>query len=309
MRGRAAGRLRLRAPAKVNLGLRVVGRRPDGYHDIDSLFAPLELADELELGPLDGPGESRLELAGEPPGVPAGAANLALRAARAFLAEAGQASGVALRLHKRIPAGAGLGGGSSDAGAVLRGLADLLPGAVAPGRLRELALGLGADVPFFLDPRPARVRGIGERLEPVAGLPALPLLLSGPGSELSTRAVYQAHDALPPALTPNPPSPTIGELFRLGGLEGGPQREALRALLANDLEPAAITICPAIVRLRACLEGSGAIAVGMSGSGATVFGVFGDRRAAEEAARELGAHPPVAGLWTEVTRTLASPES
>jgi 4-diphosphocytidyl-2-C-methyl-D-erythritol kinase len=308
----AERRLRLRAPAKVNLGLRVVGRRADGYHEIDSLLAPLELADEIELRLLDGAGESRLELAGAPAGVPSGTANLALRAACAFVAEAGGAWRVELRLHKRIPPAAGLGGGSSDAGAVLRGLRELLPGALGPERLGALALGLGADVPFFLDPRPALAQGIGERLAPVAGLPALPLLLASPGVELPTRAVYQVHDALAPALTPHPPSPTIDALFRLGGRGGRPQREALRELLANDLEPAATKICPAIAQLRLRLEGSDAIAVGMSGSGATVFGVFEDERAAAEAARELArpaADPRAAGLWTVVTRTLASPES
>ena len=156
--------MRVLAPAKLNLGLRIVGRRPDGYHELESVFAPIDLADELAIEIEEhsrGPAEVELELAGADPEVPGGASNLAARAAREFLAAAGLRARVRIALAKRIPAAAGLGGGSSDAGAVLRALAGRWPAALRRDALAALALGLGADVPFFLDPRTALVGGIG----------------------------------------------------------------------------------------------------------------------------------------------------
>jgi len=186
----------LAAPAKLNLGLRVLGRRPDGYHEIESLFVPLDFGDGLHIRRRAGPGIV-LRLGGEAAqGVPTGRENLAWQAAQGFLEAAGLDFGVALRLEKRIPAPGGLGGGSSDAGAVLRGLCALAPGR-AEG-VRGLALSLGADVPFFLDPRPALVEGVGERIQPVDGLPALDVAIAHPRLPLSTGAVYAAFDGAPP---------------------------------------------------------------------------------------------------------------
>jgi len=152
--------LTLSAPGKVNFGLRILGRRADGYHRLESLFLPIDLADTLQLSLRARPGIS-LTLAGDSEGVPGDERNLAVRAAGAFLAEAGSDRGVEIRLEKRLPAPGGLGGGSSDAGAVLRGLEELMPGAVSRARLGSLALRLGADVPFFLAPAPALVGGVG----------------------------------------------------------------------------------------------------------------------------------------------------
>ncbi len=297
-------RLELLAPAKLNFGLRVLGRRPDGYHEIESLFVPTELADEvaLELSP-----SARtfiaLDLEGEEPGVPAGEENLAVRAARSCLEALGHGAVLRIRLRKRIPAGAGLGGGSSDAGAVLRGLARLLPELGA--RLHEIAVGLGADVPYFLDPRPALVSGIGERIEPVAELPTLGLLLAHPGVPLSTARVYAAHDQLEAALTPAGQPPTMPAL---SGLRQNRRSVPLGDLLAmlravrNDLEPAAVRLCPGIARLRERMRAVGAAAVGMSGSGPTVFGVFRSEREAERAQAAFGAAAPVRAWRTRTLR-------
>lgn len=306
--------LALEAPAKINLGLRVCDRRPDGYHLIESLFVPLELADRLYVevrGREGAPEAVSLAVSGEcANGVPSGPTNLVARAARAFLEAAGRADlRLGIRLEKRIPAEAGLGGGSSDAGAVLRALSALLPGAVAPAALAAAALRLGADVPFFLDPRPAIVRGIGERIEPVAEMAALGLLLVHPGAGLSTAAVYAAFDALDGALTPRSPGPTVGP-------PGGRLApDALAALLENDLEPAAVRLCPALVSLRRRIAAAGALAVGMSGSGPTLFGVFADEAAAGRAAEQMGEQigrgdGPTEGrnLWTRVTRTVTAPK-
>ena len=183
--------MRIAAPAKVNFGLRIIGRRADGFHELESVFLPLDLADEVELE-TDGPAEPRVDfsLAEAAPGTPADASNLAARAAEAFLAASGLRRAVRIRLAKRIPAQAGLGGGSSDAGAVLRGLSERFPEALGGDALGALALGLGADVPFFLDPRPVLVSGVGERREPLKGWPAWTLLLANPGTPLSTGRVF-----------------------------------------------------------------------------------------------------------------------
>ena len=295
--------LTLAAPGKVNLGLRILGRRADGYHRLESLFLPIDLADTVELALRDRPGVA-LALAGDCAGVPGGEQNLAVRAAESFLAEAGSDRGVEILLEKRLPAPGGLGGGSSDAGAVLRGLAELLPGALAPARLRSLALRLGADVPFFLAPGPALVGGIGEEILPVDGLPSLALLLAHPGVALATATVYAEYDAGASSLTASGAGPSIRALLALreeaGRARAGPIETSLCALVANDLEPAASRLCPAVLELRKEIEATGALAVSLSGSGPTVFGVFPDAAAAAEAQRRM---PRRAGLRTWMVET------
>ncbi len=290
MTSRAPARIAVRAPAKLNLGLRITGRRSDGYHELDSVFVPIDLADELqvELGPA---AESSVALVqeGETAGLPeAGVENLAARAARAFLDAAKLRARVELRLSKRIPVAAGLGGGSSDAAAVLRALDALRPGALERQRLAELALGLGADVPFFLDPRPARVRGVGERIDPLEGVSGFDLLLVHPGVPLSTADVYAAYD-------------------RRGGDAGCGSSRSARLPggidLGNDLEAAAEALCPDLARLRDALERLGPLGVGMSGSGPTLFGVFPSPADAEAARQRLALTPPA---WARVARSLGS---
>ena len=292
---------RVAAPAKLNLGLRVVGRRADGYHELESLIVPLDLGDELDLEAIEAerPGvEFRLE--GAAPGVPGDAENLAARAAEQLLAVAGVAARVRVRLHKVLPAGSGLGGGSSDAGATLRALIELFPDALPPDRLARLALELGADVPYFLDPKPALVTGIGERIEPLTGLPSLAFLLVNPGSALSTEAVFRAFDASGAALTPRG---SDRRMRAISGLQQGDlhRPELFENLLENDLEPAASSLCRAIPRLRERVRASGALAVGMSGSGPTLFGVFEDE---ERAQAGLAAFPPP--LWARVAKSVGS---
>jgi 4-diphosphocytidyl-2-C-methyl-D-erythritol kinase len=290
----------LLAPAKLNLGLRVTGRRPDGLHEIESVFAPLDLADELELAVEPG-GRLRVRLAvSGADALPADERNLAFRAAEAFLRAAGLSARVRIALAKRIPLAAGLGGGSSDAGAVLRALSERFPDAVGEEALAELALGLGADVPFFLDPRPAIVSGIGERRAPLPGpLPPLAVLLANPGVALATRDVFAATAARPRATAA---TGGLSELWR-EALAGPPEGLVARLapLLANDLEPAAERLCPALAPLRAALRAAGAAAVGLSGSGATLYGLFATRAEAAAARSRLAAS---AGVWLRLARTL-----
>ena len=201
--GESPGRLTLRTPAKVNLGLRLVGQRADGYHLIESVFVPIDLYDEIELAWHAGPDaiQFSLEFAADcelPLGlsdVTAGPDNLVVRAAEAFRETSGQAGTLEIRLRKRIPAGAGLGGGSSDAGAVLAGLARLA-GTDSPDSdaLAAMALQLGADVPYFLAPEPAFVSGIGEQIEPIDSLPSFALVIANPGISVATAEVYRVAD-------------------------------------------------------------------------------------------------------------------
>lgn len=284
----------VRAHAKLNLGLRVVGRREDGYHTLESWFVPLDLADDVDLRVEPASkGRVRFRLRGGPPGLEADDRNLAARAALAFVAEADLAIDVDIELTKRIPAGAGMGGGSSDAGAVLRALAALHPGAVSSDRLAALALSLGADVPYFLDPRPARVRGIGETIEPIDGFPSLPVIVATPQPPLETAAVFRAWDRRQPidaaadsaALTPGEPGRSMRPPSALAnGIQW-------RRLLVNDLEAIAAGLHSGVARLRSEIERSGALAVGMSGSGPTVFGVFGDAEEARAAAEKISWEP------------------
>lgn len=294
-----------RAPAKVNLGLRLTGVRPDGYHLLDSLFVPIDLADRVDVE-VDAAPEPAVELALSGPeagDLPAGADNLVVRAAERFLAATGLSLRVAIELEKHIPSGAGLGGGSSDAAAVLRELARRFPQETAQIDLTALALALGADVPFFLDPTPSRVRGIGEQVEPVAGVPALALLLAHPGISLATAAVYANWDEHDGALTRKPPRPTMPAAFG-----PGLQASALHELLENDLEPPAVRLCPSIAQLQEQIRSLGAVAVGMSGSGATVFGIFENRSSAEDALdrSQRGKFGP--RVWARFAMTGASRE-
>jgi 4-diphosphocytidyl-2-C-methyl-D-erythritol kinase len=300
-------RLALRAPAKLNLGLRITGRRADGYHELESVFVPLELADELTLE-LGGHSGVRLTVCGDAAeGVPVDGRNLAWRAAVAFLREAGRDAGVSLALTKRVPSPAGLGGGSSDAGAVLRGLAALLPGGIPPPRLAALALTLGADVPFFLSPGPALVSGIGERIVPLSGLSGMPVLLAHPGVGLETKAVYAAFAAAG-SLTRRSAPPKLRALLALREEAGATRAhwpdasDQLRELVVNDLEPAASRLSAQVAKLREELSATGARAVGMSGSGPTMYAIY----ASETEARRAQQRVARAGLRTWLTRTLAS---
>ena len=297
----------LLAPAKLNLGLRIVGVREDGYHRLESLFVPLDLADELTVSARPGnPAGLVFALLGEATEAPGDAQNLAARAASAYLEASGLELQVRVELRKRVPVGAGLGGGSSDAAAVLRALDQLCPGAVPAQQLRDTALGLGADVPFFLDPCPSLVRGIGERVEPAAGIPSLPVLIVNPGVSLATAAVYAEFDRLAGTLTPAPSRPTLRPLAG----RGSDQRSSLdlekwltTERLQNDLEAPAARLLPEIRQLGERLRAAGAFAIGMSGSGATMFGVFRDQESATAGFRRAAFEAPI---WARVAATAGS---
>jgi 4-diphosphocytidyl-2-C-methyl-D-erythritol kinase len=280
-----------RAAAKINLDLWVVGRRADGYHELDSLvvFAPpcdrLRLEDDARLS-LEVTGPFAATLAGQPD-------DLVLRAARALAERVGRAPGARIALDKRIPVAAGLGGGSADAAATLRGLNRLWQLGLSAANLLPLAAGLGADVPVCLAARPTRMRGIGDRLEPVRDLPELFLLLVNPRQPVSTAAVFAGLGDLagpPPDLGPPPAA-----------------RSRLMAWLRarpNHLEAPARRLLPALDQVLAALAGQPGCALArMSGSGATCFGLFDDRDALARAAAAIAAaHPD----WWVAPTTAAS---
>ncbi len=276
-----ASAFRALAPAKVNLALHVTGRRADGYHLLDSLVVFADMGDVVTLR--DGPGRApglALSLAGpQAPAVPPGPDNLILRAARAMGAK-GAVEGLAFTLEKHLPVASGLGGGSSDAAAALRCMA-ARSGAALPGG--DALLRLGADLPVCMAAAPSRMRGIGERIDPLPALPPLWMVLVNPGVPLSTAAVFAAL-----ALRDNPGLPDLPE--------GWPDTESFCAWLQgtrNDLESPACTIAPPVrAAIHALRRTEGCLLARMSGSGASVFGIFADAGHAGRAAKALRAHAP-----------------
>ncbi len=253
------------APAKINLVLTVKWRRPDGYHEIDTLLQKLELADRLRLRIIDH--GIRLRCPGTD--LPGNEDNLAFRAARAFLDAAGLSSGVDIVLEKRIPVAAGLGGGSSDAAAVLTGLNTLSGAGLDNDTLHALGRSLGADVPFFVAGyRAARATGIGDRLVAAPSLDRCPVVLVNPGFPVSTRWVYESL-----ALTTRD-NPYILARNCETASGNGAKPANLPIELANDLEGVTIRRFPVIAQIKQELLQAGADGVLMSGSGPTVFGLF-----------------------------------
>ncbi|WCR04243.1 4-(cytidine 5'-diphospho)-2-C-methyl-D-erythritol kinase [Paracoccus saliphilus] len=264
------------APAKLNLALHVTGRRADGYHLLDSLVCFASIGDEVHLSPgplslsIDGPFSEGLASDDD---------NLCLRAAGLAGAE------VAIRLTKNLPVASGIGGGSADAAAVLRGL--LRMGHELPADLQRL----GADVPVCLASTPARMQGIGEQVTPLPTLPPLYLVLVNPTVALSTPQVFAAMEQ-----HENPALPKIPDFATAKALI-----QWLRGT-RNDLEAPARRLAPVIGEVLAALNATGAGFARMSGSGATCFGIFDTARQAAEAAGILGRH----GWWVVATE-LAQP--
>ncbi len=260
--------VRISAPGKINLTLDVLGTRPDGYHDIASIMQTISLADEIVLAWSDLPGITLTVTGPQAAGVPTDERNLAAKAATRLLALAGVADrSVTIILDKRLPLQAGLGGGSSDAAAVLIGVNRLLDYRFDRSDLLPLGKQLGADVSFFLYGGIARVGGIGDVVEPIASGPTEPLVLVKPLVGVSTAAAYGALDTLPGR---SPGSAT--ERWPYGGV-------------ANDFEAVVYDLAPEIADARDALLAAGAHKTLLCGSGATVAGIGGDAYAIAEQVR------------------------
>lgn len=268
-------RIRVDARCKINLGLEVVSRRPDGYHEIDTVFQTVSLADTVELKPLAS-GEIRLDVTEG--WAPAGPTNLAWRAAEVLVAATG-APGVSIQLEKRIPVAAGLGGGSADAAAVIVGMNALYGLGLRTEALRRIGLEVGSDVPFLIAGGTARGRGRGEKIEALAPLQGVWFVLVTPEAEISAREAYARA--------------IIGLTSRAGFIKlvcsAIQDRDpgALGRALRNDLEPGVVVLCPEVGRLEASFRERGAIGAVMSGSGPTVVGVVRLRDDAERIAASL----------------------
>ncbi len=293
------------APAKLNLFLEVLARRPDGYHEIETLMVPVDLFDSLTVrndpsgtvsltcrwapglrklsprreGECVRPVDPRRPPVSEWEELPEGDDNIATRAVELLRRRAGVRFGAVMQLTKRIPSAAGLGGGSSDAAAALIAVNRIWDLGWSIGRLQELAAEIGSDVPFFLGSRAAVCRGRGERIERLPGVPALNFVVVAPPGGLSTAEVY---GGCRPAETPR-------EVERLAeALLGGDLRK-VGAAMHNRLEPAAKRLSPWVSRVKRELAECGCTAVRMSGSGSSCFGICRDARQARHAARWMRA--------------------
>ena len=263
-----------RAPAKINLALHVLGRRSDGYHELDSIVAFAGVADRLAFAAAP---DWRLDIVGPfAAGLASGDDNLVLKAARAF-AEAFPADSQTyhVTLEKNLPVASGIGGGSADAAACLRALATLA-GGVDAERLRAIAAGLGADVPVCLLGKACRMRGVGDHLDPLKEMPPLPAVLVNPRQQVATAEVF-ARLALDPSDT------------AFEGLVAGADLASYR----NDLTGPALAVAPVIGEVMEALQSAPDLHLArMSGSGATCFGIFSSSDEAEAAALEImRAHP------------------
>ena len=282
--------LRRDAPAKLNLGLHVLRRRADGFHDLDTVFLPIGWSDSVSAAAADG-----LSLTCSDPALPTDSGNLVLRAAAALQRRTGRPHGAALHLDKRVPYGAGLGSGSSDAATTLRLLDALWELGTPGGALAKLALELGSDVPFFLVGAPARAQGRGERLAPIRGADGAPwrcpfwLVVAVPPAQVPTARAFglvTPSDADRPDLVAALLSEDLGRW---------------RAELTNDFQAPIEAAFPGIAEARAALLAAGAGYASLSGSGSAVFGAFEDEGPARAAAEALGAtcrtwlEPPAPG--------------
>jgi 4-diphosphocytidyl-2-C-methyl-D-erythritol kinase len=266
----------LTAAAKVNLALHVIGRREDGYHLLDSIAVFADVGDRVEVTP----GERlTVDVAGPfASHAPGDRTDLAWRAAESFFAQVGASPAVAIRIEKNIPAGAGLGGGSADAAAVLIALSRLHDGRLPLPALSAIGLSLGADVPMCVAGRALRARGIGEQVEQLESWPPLSLVLVWPGRPISTAEIFRALARRENPPLPEPPgAPTLSEAA------------AWLASCRNDLEGPVLAMAPEIGEvLRRLRETPGCLLARMSGSGSACFGLYADLPQAESAARHLG---------------------
>lgn len=258
-----------RAPAKINLWLEILGRRSDGYHEIDTCYQAIDLADTVVLEPSDEPGVTCRVVGPFAEGVPEGPENLAARAALLLAERTGHEPRVAITLVKEIPAGAGLGGGSSDAAAVLIALAHRFAVPDPGDTLVELAAELGADVPFFLEGGTQEATGIGDRLRPAPTPAERWGILVWPGVRVSTRWAYEEHDRVTEA--------TVSASQREAGHDGR----------SNAFESLVLARWPEVDRAARLLRAAGACDPRLSGTGSAVYALFADLDSRESALERI----------------------
>ncbi|MBN1297778.1 4-(cytidine 5'-diphospho)-2-C-methyl-D-erythritol kinase [bacterium] len=283
--------MKILARAKINIVLRVLYRRSDGYHEVESIMQTVGLADAIELTP-NSRGTIRLECSTTDTGLVKD--NLAFRAARLFLSHQGIARGVDIELKKSIPIGGGLGGGSSDAAAVLLGLNRIFKTELPVEVLRVMAAELGSDVPFFIGGGTALVTGRGERITPLPFVGNMFILLINPGFSVSTAMVYSSLnlDLTTPERVHN-----ILPVFSRGNVP----LVDVKAAVQNDLQATVVRLYPQIAGILDWFREHDAVCAAVSGSGGTVFGIFHDRDRAIRAADDAQRMFP----WCVLTETVA----
>jgi 4-diphosphocytidyl-2-C-methyl-D-erythritol kinase len=269
------------SPCKVNLLLNILGQRPDGFHELESVMHPIRVFDELSFTR----GGQGIELTCSEPGLPTDSRNLVYRAAALFLETARIKEGVKLRLEKKIPLAAGLGGGSGNAAVTLLGLNELFGGPLAPEQLPALAAALGSDIPFFLQDKPALATGRGEQIQPLDFLPALrgsAFIMVHPGFGIATAWAYQQLARFPDALNGR-----RGRAQELVGLLQTASLKAAGAELYNSLEAPALKKYPLLAMFQDFFRAQGTAATLMSGSGSTTFAIAESVAAAEDWAEKF----------------------
>lgn len=268
----------LRAYAKINISLDVVGKREDGYHLLRSVFQGISLYDDIRVVRQEG--EQGISITCNLPYIPTDERNIVYKVAQAFFKEAGIGNySVAIDLQKKIPSGAGLGGGSADGAAVFSALCRLYEVSFSTARATEILTPLGADIPFFLYSGTMLAEGVGEILSPLPALPDCHIVLAKPRAGANTKSIFTA---LAEAGIPAHPD--------TDGVIEGLQKQDLHQIArsaGNVLENVTIPLCPPIQRLKDTLQQQGATLSLMTGSGSTVFGIFEEEKAARKAARIL----------------------
>ena len=286
-------RLEKQSPCKVNLLLNILGKRPDGFHELETVMQPVNFYDAL-IFDLGGTG---IQLSCSEIGLPTNSKNLVHRAAAAFLSAAQISTGVKIHLEKKIPLAAGLGGGSGNAATTLLALNELFGWPLAAEQLIELAATLGSDVPFFLQNRPALATGRGERIEPLEPFPALrgrAFLLIHPGFGISTPWAYQNLARFPEALNGRP-----GRAKALISKLKGNDWSGVAAGFYNSLEAPALDKFPVLALYQEFLRENGALAALMSGSGSTTFAIVENVAAGESLVEKFKSQFGASG-WTAV---------
>ena len=263
----------LLSPAKINLALHVVAKRPDGYHELSMIMARISLYDDIKLTLAD----EGVSLSCNLSSVPHGEDNIAWKAASTLIREKKLDTGVHIDIRKRIPMGGGLGGGSSNAAAVLMGLNSLTGEKAGKDELMKMGLGLGADVPFFIFQKAALAEGVGEKLVEVEGFPQVWLVLINPGIHVPTGEIF---GQLNLGLTKEGKNLNITRFNR--------DLSTVRSIMTNDLENVTFKIYPEVQEAKSLLLKYGAMAALMSGSGSTVFGLYEDRNKAENSLAAMG---------------------
>ena len=266
------------APAKINLALHVTGQRSDGYHLIETIVVFADVGDRLTVR--DAQSDAFTICGPFAPALSGDSSNLVLDARDALRADARSSRPVSIQLEKNLPVASGIGGGSADAAACLRGLRRLWSLRHSDAELADIGVALGADVPMCLASKPLFAAGIGDEIEPVSALPTMPMVLVNPNLAVSTPEVFKR------LMRKTNPGVTLPA--------GGSFDDWVAALtsMRNDLEPPAETVLPAVAECRSALSDNGALIARMSGSGATCFGIYDDGQKAADAADAIrSTHP------------------